>query len=215
MLSLSQRIETAQPPKPFKRRLTPPSDLLHSTNTKARLERTETLIPKRNKVYTLRQNRRKGYQQARPVHKDLPSFLFTSVSSHHIPLLSCHNPSMVREGIPCSDSRNLGSITPLTKPHAFPGTACPGPCGNSMPLLQAPNPSRRERPCHQARTTRRRAALRCTHCLLESHLKTRFRLQTKLRPHFPILESLDNTISIRFPDQEHDIHFLRLILLPR
>ena len=35
-----------------------------------------------------------------------------------------------------------------------------------------------------------RVALRCTHCLHESHLQTRFRL------HFPILDSLDNQIPL-------------------
>ena len=42
------------------------------------------------------------------------------------------------EGSSCSHK-------PTTRPHAFPGTACPGPCDNSMPSSQAPNPSRRER----------------------------------------------------------------------
>ena len=45
--------------------------------------------------------------------------------------------------------------------------------------------------------------------------ETHFRLLTKLRPHSPTLDSLGSPLSIRLPDQEHDLHLLRLPLVPR
>ena len=72
-----------------------------------------------------------------------------SVSSHHIPLLSCHGPSTVRGEHSGRDSRPLGSITQLISWHR--------PCDNSMPPLPAPNPAailqEKKGSCHQAHTT--------------------------------------------------------------
>ena len=48
----------------------------------------------------------------------------------------------------------LSVATSTTRPHAFSGTACPGPCGSSRPPLPTPYPSRKARSCHQAHTTR-------------------------------------------------------------
>ena len=50
-----------------------------------------------------------------------------------------------------------------------------------------------------AHATRRRAAHLCAHCLPESHLKTHYRLVTKLRLHAPTLDSLDRPLSSRLP----------------
>ena len=49
----------------------------------------------------------------------------------------------------------LAAADQLPRPHSFPGTACPGPRGNSKPPLPAPNPCKKKgRSCHQARATR-------------------------------------------------------------
>ena len=74
-------------------------------------------------------------------------------SSHHTPLLCCHGPSTVR-GEHSSVTAGLSVATPTTRPHPFPGTACPGPCGRLVPPLPTPNPARKERPCHLSHATR-------------------------------------------------------------
>ena len=61
----------------------------------------------------------------------------------------------------------------------------------------ASSPARKER--HQAHTTRR-ATHRCTHCPLESHWRTQFRLPTKLRLHSPTLDSLSSPFPIPLPN---------------
>ena len=78
-----------------------PSELLKQ-NTKARLKRRDSLIPKRHKVFTPRQilQRRRipaGLLSQRACHA---SFL---LFPHHIPLL-CHSPSTVRERLCCDGS---------------------------------------------------------------------------------------------------------------
>ena len=86
-----------------------------------------------------------GYPPACLDHKDLSHLLSTSVFSHHNPLLGCHSPSTVKEKYSSRDSRPLNSIKPTTRPHTFPGTACPGPCHSQVPPLPAPNPAGKKR----------------------------------------------------------------------
>ena len=76
------------------------------------------------------------------------TFLLTSISSHHIPLLHRHRPSTVRERLSCCDKEPLGSNRPATRPHAVPGTTYPGRCGSSRPPLQVPNLPRRVKSVH-------------------------------------------------------------------
>ena len=67
--------------------------LLYTQNTQASLKRRDALIPKRHQVFSLDKTCRR-----------IPT---------GNPLLCCHNPSTVREGISCRNSRPLGSITQL------------------------------------------------------------------------------------------------------
>ena len=70
----------------------------HTQNTKARLKRQESLIPKRRQLFTLRQNSTRGIPTSPlRLQRTCRTFLLTSVFSHHIPLLNCHSPSTVRE----------------------------------------------------------------------------------------------------------------------
>ena len=133
------------------------------TNTTARLERRESLIPKRHNVSTPRQNSKKR-ETDRPAQstETCHTFLPASISSHHIPLPYCQSPSMVRGGflavtIPqesYSGTVNTvkeGSPATLSSPNTHPfclGRDGPLPCGSSMPLVPAPNPRERALPFH-------------------------------------------------------------------
>ena len=90
-----------------------------------------TLIPKRDKRGT--KISKEGYQQARSDHQDLPCFLSTScfLSPHLSPLLSrpAHGERV---------TAGLLVASPTSRPHSIPGTACPGPCGSSVPPLPTP-----------------------------------------------------------------------------
>ena len=92
--------------------------------------------------------------------------LFPLIFSHHIPLLSCHSPSMVRkkgfcllrqlsfqapnplslpqENLPdTANTVNKGNPATLSYPNTHPsflGREGPWACGNSKLLAQAPNP---------------------------------------------------------------------------
>ena len=81
-------------------------------------------------------------------------------------------------------------------------------------LLPTPTPARKERSCHQAHATRRRATLGYTHCLHESGWRTHLHPPTKLRLHSPTLDSLGSPSSIRPPHQGLEIHH-HLSLLPQ
>ena len=115
---------------PSKVVLNPPSNLLtlhqRQQNSKdsdrpTQLERRETSLKKRSLADLLSK-----LQSVR-------SHSFSCISSHHN-LLLCHIPSTVREDIPCCGNNN-----PATKPHEFPGTTSPGPCGSPQPPSQVPN----------------------------------------------------------------------------
>ena len=55
-----------------------------------------------------------------------------------------HSISSIHFLLPSLTQDSSGSYA-STRPRAFPGTACPGPCGSSMPTLPTPNPARKER----------------------------------------------------------------------
>ena len=96
-----------------------------SLQSKGTLETRHSFQKRTQGVHTTTKLK-KGYQQARSDHKDLPHLLSASVSSHHNPLLSCHSTSTVREGTSCSDSRPLSSITPLPGLMHFPAQRVQG-----------------------------------------------------------------------------------------
>ena len=54
------------------------------------------------------------------------------------------------------------------------------------------------------KTTRCRAAHRCTHCFREKHPMKRFRALAKLHPHLAILDSLGNRVSTCLLNQDFD-----------
>ena len=106
---------------------------------------------------TLQQKLKKRRTPTGPLRPRSPATLpFHLLFPLTIPFLSCHGSSTVRGEHSCRDSRPLGEHTPHPQGliHSIPGTACPGPCGNSKPPLPAPNPAGKGRSCHQAHTTR-------------------------------------------------------------
>ena len=163
---------------------------------------------KKHKVHTTTKLK-KGYQQACSDHKDLPHLLSTSVSSHHNPLLSCHSPCRVREGISCRDSRSLCTITQLPGLMHFLAQHVQGHVGLcQLPILQAKRDlvTRPIQPDDLQRLAARIAFSGAT----QGHTPP-----TTIRLHFPALDSLGSPFSIRLPYQVHDIQLLRLFLLPQ
>ena len=84
---------------PIRKADQPPFDLLNFIHKhKSTFETTESLTPTRHKVSTLRPNvEEKRIPTGALCQQDLSGFLLTCLFSHHIPLLSCHSPSTVRE----------------------------------------------------------------------------------------------------------------------
>ena len=130
----------------------------------------------------------------------------------HNSLLSCLSPSTVRGKYSCRDSRPLGQGHP-TRPHAFPGTTCQGHVATQSHLCQLPILQEKRdlatRPI-QPDDVQRIVA----HIAFSRATGRHFRLPTKLRLRSPTLDSLGSPFSLRSQDQEHDIHLLRLFLLP-
>ena len=99
------------------------------------------------------------------------------------------------------------AATTTSRPRAFPGTACPGPCGNSVPPSQAPNPSRKERPLSPGPYNPTTRTHHCTHCLgrrrifiLRPSLAFTLPPWTLWAAHFPFVQQIRD---------------FRLFLLPR
>ena len=89
------------------------------------LQHKGTHSEKGHKVFTLRQKLKKGYQQARSVHQELPRY--ASFSYTNLCLAVTTLPPRAK-GTPCSDSRPLGSITQLPSSmhssHHIPLLSC-------------------------------------------------------------------------------------------
>ena len=120
---------------------------------------------KAQSVHTTTKIEKERYQQAHSIFKDLshfpPDFFFPSPTSL---LLHCHSPPTVRGELSRSDQGPLGTNSPATKAHAFPGTTCPGQCGSSKPPSQVPNLPGREKSFHLAGLSPGRLATLCSHC---------------------------------------------------
>ena len=183
-----------------------PSETIH--NHKSTFE---TRHSKKAQGVLTRHNSKKDTNRPAQSTKTCHTSFSLIVSSHHNPLLSCHSPS-VREGISCNDSRPLGSVT---QPGLVHFLACPGQCGKSMPPLPAPNPSRREilrpSPCNP---------MTCSDSL--HTLLSRESLVDTLSSSGQASPSLSRiglfgqpNFHSSLPDQEKDIHLLRLFLLQR
>ena len=64
------------------------------------------------------------------------------VDTHKIEGIRPSNSTQKNFLLPSLTQDSLGSHS-STRPRAFPGTACPGPCGSLVPPLPTPNPARK------------------------------------------------------------------------
>ena len=137
----------------FIRKHAPPADLLKlNANTEARTFETRRSFQKGTRRTHCNQ-KLKGRTPTGPLKPPRPAALpfRLIVSSHHIPLLSCHGPSTVRGEHSCRDS--LGSITPPPGLMHFLAQHVQGHAAAQGHLRQLPILPGKRRYCHQAHTT--------------------------------------------------------------
>ena len=124
--------------KLFKRRASPPFDLLMKTKQRCTGKKgRKVLIPSRSNCNKNRRTQTSGSAHKGSAHKGLPLNSF---------FLLWHRDS---SGKPTGPLRTQTSHVSFPT-HTFPGTTYPGPCGSLVPPSPTPNnPARIERSCHR------------------------------------------------------------------